>query len=105
LKIRDPVLIGEDDEPKTIPTISVKMIIPVASLKDDSISTIVESNRGTFSILNVFITIAASVGEINAAKINAIEKGKCSKYISKKPTAKVVITTPIVARSNDPRKN
>ena len=44
------------------------MIIPVASLKEDSISTIVESNRGTFIILNVLITIAASVGEINGQR-------------------------------------
>src|SRR6476469_3089439 len=71
LEISVPVLIGEDVEPNTIPTTNVKIIIPVASLNDDSISSIVESNLGTFSILNVLITIAASVGEIKAAKINA----------------------------------
>jgi hypothetical protein len=66
-----PPLLTVTTAPNTIPATVVKIIIPVASLKKDSNSTMVESNQGTFSILKVLMTIAASVGEINAANKKA----------------------------------
>ena len=51
-----------------------KIMIPVASLRVASDSIIVESKPGTLTLLNISITIAASVGAIKAANVNADEK-------------------------------
>ena len=54
------------------------IIRPVASLKLASNSINVESCFGTFSLLNISITIAGSVGAIKAANVKAIPKAKTS---------------------------
>jgi hypothetical protein len=50
-------------------------INPVASLKLASNSINVESCFGSLILLNISITIARSVGEINAANMKATAKG------------------------------
>ena len=49
---------------------------PVASLKAASDTIRVESTLGTFTFLNISITIAASAGAIRAANANATRNGK-----------------------------
>jgi hypothetical protein len=51
-----------------------KIMIPVASLRAASDSIIVESKSGTLMFLNISITIAASVGAIKAANVNAMRR-------------------------------
>ena len=77
--------------------IDEKTIAPVASLKLASDSISVESTFGTFTRLNISITIAASVGAIKAAKAKDTRSGKRAIYIRRKPPTKVARMTPIVA--------
>ena len=73
---------------------------PVASLKAASDSIRVESTLGTFTFLNISITIAASVGEIKAANANATRNGKRAIYTRRNPPINVARTTPNVASSS-----
>lgn len=57
-------------------TTDEKAMAPEASLKSASDSMRVDSTLGTFTFLNISITIAASVGEIKAANTNATRNGK-----------------------------
>ena len=85
---------------KAIAIIDEKTIAPVESLKAASDSISVESIFGTLTLLNISITIAASVGAIKAAKAKATRSGKPAIYVIISPPAKVARTTPTVASSN-----
>ena len=89
----------EEFDPYTKTTTDENNIIVVASLNEDSISRILASSFGTFVLLNVCMTIAASVEEINDAKRKLKEKGKWITYIIIRPIIRVDITTPIVDKS------
>ena len=80
--------------------IDEKAMAPVASLKAASDSMRVESTLGTFTLLNISITIAASVGEIKAANANATRNGKPAIYTRRNPPINVARTTPIVASNS-----
>ena len=80
-----------------IATIDENTITPVASLKLASASISVERVAGTLTRLKTSITIAASVGAINAAKANATMVGKPATYDNKSPPIIVARTTPTVA--------
>ena len=75
-------------------------IRPVASLKLASNSISVESCFGTFTLLNISITIAGSVGAISAANVKATENARPAIYVNNNPATSVATTTPIVAKSN-----
>src|SRR5690242_21952445 len=72
------------------------IMTPVASLKLASDSIRVESNFGTLTFLNASITIAASVGAINAANAKDTMYGKPAKYTSRNPPTNVARRTPTV---------
>jgi hypothetical protein len=57
-------------------SIDENAMAPVASLKAASDSIRVESTLGTFTLLNISITIAASVGTIRAENANETRNGK-----------------------------
>ena len=80
--------------------IDEKAMAPVASLKAASDSMRVESTLGTFILLNISITIVASVGEIKAANANATRYGKPATYTRRNPPITVARTTPIVASNS-----
>ena len=81
--------------------IDENMITPVASLKLASASISVERFAGTLTLLKTSITIAASVGAINAAKANAIIVGKPATYDNKNPPTIVARATPAVASKRE----
>src|SRR6476469_7051728 len=97
--VNDSVTKEGEFEPYTKTTTEENNIIVVASLNEDSISSILASILGTLVLLKVWITIAASVEEINAANKKLKAKGKCAIYIMINPTTMVVITTPTVDKS------
>src|SRR4051812_599046 len=92
---------GEKDEfePYTKTTTDENNIMVVASLNEDSISRILASSFGTFVLLNVCMTIAASVEEINDANKKLKEKGKWAIYAMIRPMMMVEIKTPTVDSS------
>jgi hypothetical protein len=96
------VEVEEEDEvaPYTKTTTEEKIIVVVASLKEDSISRIRASSFGTFVLLKVCITIAASVDEITAANKKLKSNGKWIKYIIIKPITIVDVATPNVESNN-----
>jgi hypothetical protein len=97
--VNDSVTKEGEFEPYTKTTTEENNIMVVASLNEDSISSILASILGTLVLLKVWITIAASVEEINAANKKLKTKDKCATYIMINPITMVVIITPRVDKS------
>src|SRR5574340_880924 len=97
------VLSGENNDPceAAIAMIEENMITPAASLKLASDSINVASVFGIFTLLKTSITIAASVGAINAAKAKATSVGSPAKYDNNSPPTLVASQTPTVASTRD----